>query len=39
LTDAVSDESIPQKIKNRTLLLAAGFNHGQDAFDKPAAEV
>jgi hypothetical protein len=39
LTDAVSDEGIPQKVKDRALLLATGFNHRQDALDKAAAQI
>jgi hypothetical protein len=37
LTGTISDERIAQKVKNRALLLATGFNHGQDVLDKPAA--
>jgi hypothetical protein len=39
LTGAVSDEGITQKVKDRTLLLSAGVNHCQDAFNKSAAQV
>jgi hypothetical protein len=39
LSDPVSDEGITQKVEAKTLLLAAGFNHGQDAFNKSAAHV
>jgi transposase InsO family protein len=37
LTGPVSDEGIAQKVKDRALLLATGFNYGQDAFNKAAA--
>ena len=39
MTGAISDERIAQKVKDRPLLLATGFNHRQDAFDKAAAQI
>jgi hypothetical protein len=36
LTGAESDEGLPHKVKDRALLLAAGFNPGQDPFNKAA---
>jgi hypothetical protein len=37
LAGTVGDECIPQEVKDRTLLLATGFNNCQDAFNKAVA--
>jgi hypothetical protein len=39
LTGAISDERIPHKVKDRTLLQATGLNDRQDAFDKAVARI
>ena len=39
MTGPISNEGIADKVKDRALLLAAGFNHRQDTFDKAAAAI
>jgi hypothetical protein len=39
LTHPVSDEGIPHEVKDRPLLLATGFSHRQDPFNKTAARI
>ena len=39
MTGTISEESVAQKVKNWALLLATGFNYGQDALDKAAAMI
>ena len=35
----LTNQRIAQEIKDRSLLLPTGFNDGEDAFDKAAAQV
>jgi hypothetical protein len=39
LTGAISDQRVTQKVKDRSLLLATGFNDRQDALDKATAAI
>jgi hypothetical protein len=39
LASAVSYQRFTQEVEDRALLLAAGFDHGEDPFDKPAARI
>jgi hypothetical protein len=39
LSGAIRKQRITQKVKNRPLLLATGFNHREDAFHKSTAQV
>ena len=35
----MGNQRVAQEVKDRALLLETGFEHGQDAFHKPAAQV
>jgi hypothetical protein len=37
LTGTISNKRLSQKGKDRALLLATGFHHGEDALDKATA--
>jgi hypothetical protein len=39
LTGAISNQRVAQEVKDRTLLLATGFNPRQNPFDKAAAAI
>jgi hypothetical protein len=39
LTGPISDEGSARKVEDRALLLATGFDHGEDALDKAAAMI
>ncbi len=39
MTGTISDKRLSQKGKDRALLLATGFNHGEDALDKTTAMI
>ena len=39
MTGSISKQRVAQEVKDRALLLATGFNDGQDAFDKAAAAI
>jgi hypothetical protein len=39
LAVSISQQGGTQEVKDRALLLATGFNHGQDTFDKAAASI
>ena len=39
LTGSMGNQRVAQEVKDRALLLETGFEHGQDAFHKPAAQV
>ena len=39
MASTVSHQCLAEEIENRTLLLAAGFDHRQNTFDKAAAMI